>query len=400
MLLTNPTRTIISRKNSLFAKSDSGLFLSPETYSHDWQATNATISIVSDTYVHPLQYAIKVQPIDDVSEIVISLHGIKPIDNDINGSSAQFHCRVLGDKSVYASVKLTDVTSSSFDSYGQYTNSGKWTGIFSPVVELELIDTEQDDIEFDIDISITQHGGQLFYVSVPVLMNEFGFAKNTFIYNMNKFMPSFIWDNDKIQEYPNYPLTKFLHSLTIFGHLSTVLYKRFFHYLNADISVGNEEADFRYSQLVDPVHVDVDYQPWLSQFTGSQLYKSVTSSASTEAILNQENSVTWQLQNAYFGRNAGTLDAIRECAKQVLTGNKTVYVFPGGQFFQINVYTLLSQTPGVTDSGDTSPEVMAMLELTKPMGFVLNHESYASLPFIFDDPVYGALGPVQQNALG
>jgi hypothetical protein len=115
------------------------------------------------------------------------------------------------------------------------------------------------------------------------------------------------------------------------------------------------------------------------------------STSSTEAILNVDESISWQLANAYFGRNAGTLEAIKECAKQVLSGNKIVYVSPGGSFFQINVYTLLSETPGVSSEGDTSPEVIAMLELTKPMGFVINHEAYDDLPFILDDPLYGQL---------
>ena len=98
------------------------------------------------------------------------------------------------------------------------------------------------------------------------------------------------------------------------------------------------------------------------------------------------------MENAYFGRNAGTVEAIRECTKQVLTGNKIVYVFAGGSFFQINVYTLLSETPGVTTAGDTSPEVESVIEKTKPMGFVLNHEAYSVLPLILDSGIYGTLG--------
>ena len=122
------------------------------------------------------------------------------------------------------------------------------------------------------------------------------------------------------------------------------------------------------------------------------MYKTITSSNAAEVIDNVDESITWQLTEGYFGRNAGTLEAIKECAKQVLTGNKIVYVFPGGSFFQINVYTLLSETPGVVSAGDTSPQVEAILEKTKPMGFVLNHEAYADLPFILDSAIYGTLG--------
>ena len=400
MRILNPTRNIISWNNALNAKNLNGVFVNPETYDHSWTSTNSIISVVSDKYVHPLQYSLKVQPNDDTSTIVVSLHGIIPEDNDINGSRAQFHCQISPQREMTVAISLENVTNSISDSHSQTTIVDKWNAAFSPVIDVGLIDVETNQIEFNVDISITNHFGQVFYISVPTLMNELGFTKNVFVWNMRKFVPNFIWDRDKIQEYPNYPFAKFLHVLTHAGDASTVLYRRFYQYLNNEVSVANQDEPFRYSELVNPEYVDDDYINWLSQFNGTSVYRSITTQSSTEAITNVGESITWQLVNAYFGRNAGTLEAIRECAKQVLTGNKTVYVSPGGSFFQINVYTLLSETPGVTSPGDTSPEVIAMLELTKPMGFTLNHQSYTTLPFILDDPLYGALGPAQQNALG
>lgn len=391
MIIKNPTRNVLSIKNALNAKNEKNTFVNPETYVHDWTSTNSTLTVVSDVYVHPLQYSFKVQPVDDSSSIVISLAGIIPSDTSINGSKAQFHCQTKSNTELHVDIEITNVASSLSDSYGQTTTIGKWNGCWSPVIDVGLIDTNSNDIEFDIDITITNHGGQIFYVSTPTLINELGFTKNVFVYNMKKFIPTFIWDKDKIQEYPNYPFAKFLHVLTNAADKSTVLYRRFYEYLNNEISVPNEDASFRFSELVNPEYVDEDYVNWLSQFNGTQIYKSVTTTSSTEAIANVDDSITWQLKNAYFGRNAGTLEAIKECAKQVLSGNKIVYVAPGGSFFQINVYTIISETPGVSSNGDTSPEVVAMIEKTKPMGFVLNHEAYNSLPFILDDPIYGAL---------
>lgn len=391
MIIKNPTRNVLSIKNALNAKNEKNTFVNPETYVHDWTSTNSTLTVVSDVYVHPLQYSFKVQPVDDSSSIVISLAGIIPPDTSINGSKAQFHCQIKPETELSVDIELTNVLSSASDSYSQTTSVGKWTGCWSPVIDVGLVDTSIYDIEFDVAITVTNHGGQVFYMSVPALINELGFTKNVFVYNMRKFVPSFIWDRDKIQEYPNYPFAKFLHVLTNAADKSTVLYRRFYQYLNNEISIPNENADFRYSELINPDHVDPDYTNWLSQFNGTQLYKSVATTSSTEAITNVDESIAWQLKNGYFGRNAGTLEAIKECAKQALSGDKIVYVFPGGSFFQINVYTLLHETPGVTSNGDTSPEVVALIEKTKPMGFVLNHEAYSSLPFILDDPVYGKL---------
>jgi hypothetical protein len=400
MQILNPTRNILAWNNAFNAKNLNGSFVNPETYSHDWTSTNSSISVVSDKYVHPLQYSLQVQPNDDSSTIVISLSGIIPDDDEINGSKAQFHCQIFPQREMIASIELTNVTGSISDSHSQSMTVGKWNAAFSPVIDVGLIDTSVDQIEFSVDISISNHYGQIFYISVPTLMNELGFTKNVFVWNMRKFIPNFIWDRDKVQEYPNYTFAKFLHALTSAGDKATVLYRRFYQYLNSEVSTSNELESFRFSELIHPTYVDGDYITWLSQFNGTPIYKSVTTTASTEAIGDVDESITWQLENAYFGRNAGTLDAIRECTKQVLTGNKTVYVSPGGSFFAINIYTLLSETPGVSSSGDTSPEVTAIANLTKPMGFTLNHEAFPQLPFILDDALYGALGPLQQNALG
>ena len=391
MLLLNPTRNLISASDSLQAKDSSGVFLSPETYGHDWTVTNATISVVSQTYVHPLQYSLKIQAINPSLPITLSLPSVIPPDNEANGAKVQFHGQINCQTAMSVSVELENVTQSTSDSHQQVLTSGRWNPIWSPVVDVGIINTSVNDIEFAVNITITNHGGFVFYVSVPFLINEIGILKNTFIYNMRKFIPTFIWDRDKIQEYPNYPLTKLLHALTANAHLSTVLYSRFYEYLNGQVSVTNSAESFRYSQLVNPLYVDIDYVPWLSQFNGTPIYKSIESSPATEVITNVSESLTWQLEHGYFGRAAGTTEAVREAAKQVLTGSKVCYIAAGGSFFTINIYTIISETPGVVSEGDTSPEVIAIAELARPMGFTLNHEAYTALPLILDDPLYGVL---------
>lgn len=392
MQLVNPTRNIISNNNSLRAQSLDGLFISPETFSHNWVCTNATLSIDSINLVHPLNYSFKIQPLNENSAIVFSLSGIIPSDTDINGSQAQFHCQTFSSEDLNIVAKITNVVANTFKTNTQNLSAEKWEPSFTPVIDVGLIDLDLYDVEFDIELTITNHGGQFFYLSMPTLFNELGFTKNTFVANIRKFIPTFMWDKDKIQEFPNYPLIKFFHILTHYGDLSTVLYKKFFSYLNNEVSLVNQNADFRFSELIEPEYVDLEYRDWLSQFNGTTLYQSITTSVNSEAINNVNESIEWQLVNGYFGRNAGTLNSIKECTQQVLSGNKVVYVFSGGSFFQINIYTLLSETPGTQNAGDTSPQVVALATKTKPMGFVINHEAYATLPIILDDAVYGQLG--------
>lgn len=391
MLLKNPTRNLIGSTDSLRAKNANGVILSPETYSHTWTATNATITVVAEQYVHPVQYSLKIQPLNPALPIVLTLPSVIPDDNDANGSQVQFHSQVYCQTAITAVAEIQNITESTSDSYQQLLTSGRWNAVWSPVIDVGVIDTSVDDIEFSVEITFTNHSGFVFYLSVPYIINELGIYKNSFVYNMRKFMPTFIWDRDKIQEYPNYPMTKFLHAMTVFAHFSSLLYSRYFEYLNGQISISKTSESFRYSQLVNPTYVDSEYTPWLTQFNGTNIYKSIQTQSATEVISNQIESIEWQLINAYFGRNAGTTKAIRECAQQVLTGSKVCYIIPGGSFFQINIYTLVAETPGVTNEGDESAEVLAITEKTRPMGFTINHSAYTELPFILDDQTYGVL---------
>jgi len=397
MDLSNPTRNIIPIANKFYKFSANGNVLSPETYSHSWTSTNSTRSVVGDTIIDGLYYSLKLTP-TTTSSMTCSLSSVVPPDEDINNRKAQFHCQMypsrqssMSGQQAMVTATLTNVTKGTSVSHTQELISNQWNVVFSPVIEVGDIDTSADTIQFAISLTIQYQLTDPIYMSMPHIINEVGWSKNFFVYNMRKFLPTFIWDKDKVQEYPNYPFTKLFHSFTHTGSLAAKLYTKFYQYLNNDISIANSNESWRYSQLMNPSYVDADYVDWLSQFNGAPLFRSVATAAGVESIGNVDTFTTWQLENAYFGRNAGTLEAIKECTKQVLSGEKIVLVFPGGQFFQINVYTLLSETPGVSQNGDTSPEVVAIIEKTKPMGFVLNHEAYNELPLILDDPTYGLL---------
>lgn len=401
MKFLNPSRNIIPYDDSLsYEDPETGDRYTPSELSPTWTVTNATLSIVADEYVDPLHYSLKFRPTNPSQPVVLALPSIIPTDNDINGFKAQFHCRVLTsltESTVSGSAgqvacKLTNLRSGVNATNTQQITIQKSTTIYSPCIDVGIVDTTQDNIEFAVELTFSNVGGFDIFVTLPMLVNELGFTKNTFVYNMRKFIPGFIWDKDKLSEYPNYRFAKLFHALTHFGSLSASLYSKYYKHSVVEIPLNLTNNNYRFSELMDFQTVDEDYQNWMSQFNGARLSKAITTTSLTNSIQNVDTSIAWQLENAYFGRNAGTLEAIKECAQQVLSGNQIVYVFPGGSFFQINVYTLTSETPGVQNDGDVSPEVMAILEKTRPMGFVLTHEAYDTLPFILDDPEYGQLG--------
>jgi hypothetical protein len=203
MLLLNPTRNLISPSDSLRAKNANGVVLSPETYSHTWTATNATITVVSEKYVHPPQYSLKVQPLNPSLPITLTLPSVIPYDTEVNGSQVQFHTQIYCSTGITAVAEIQNITESTSDSHQQLLTSGRWNAVWSPVIDVGIIDTSVDDIEFGVEITLTNHGGLVFYLSVPYIVNELGIYKNSFVYNMRKFIPTFIWDNPRVPKLSN-----------------------------------------------------------------------------------------------------------------------------------------------------------------------------------------------------
>ena len=165
----------------------------------------------------------------------------------------------------------------------------------------------------------------------------------------------------------------------------------FYRFSQSEISAKfGSNPPWANSTLVDSEYADTEYQAWLAQFIGAKIVRSITVD-NVELVDDPDTFALWQLENAYFGREAGTREALTETVKQILTGNKVVYVIPGGTSFTVNIYTLTDETPGVVDPGDTSQEVLAFAELTRPLGFALNHEVFDELPLILDSEEYAVL---------
>ena len=187
-------------------------------------------------------------------------------------------------------------------------------------------------------------------------------------------------------------------------------------FIYSDISEGKDQNDLTtLSTLVDVLAVDRQYMFWLSQFTGTQLVNPTTGftpwenlpknldgkttwqeldlideiesaddAAPWQAIqdFNTEpegivNFLRWQISTSYYGINAGTRESIIESVKRVLTGTKTVNYQVLQPFnWTIKITTLKSETPdsSLIDIGEPVPEILELIEPTKPAGFLVLHE--------------------------
>lgn len=384
------TFNVLTKADSFYQYSATNQQLSPSTYSHAWTATNATLVVTSEEYVYPLQYSLKIQPTVDQGNVVVNLTNITSNLEDLFNQSFQFHARYKSSSALNIQTSITNNQTQQTNLHTDTSVPLQWSTGYSPVMS-----AGGTAISYDIQITISNHFGAVIYLSLPSLVNDDGFYQNSFVSNLRKNIPSFIWDRDTLSTFPTYPFFKLFHVLTYAAHESAQVYSNIFKYSQEQIAPAFSSADnFTKSELVDFDFVKLEYSDWLGQFTGQSIKRNINVGGTNiiEALaVDADDFVEWQLDNAYFGRAAGTVDAIRSCAQQVLTGSQICFVFSGGSAFAILIYTLLDQTPGVVNNGDTSAEVTEILELTKPLGFTFTHQAFTALPFLLNDPIYGLL---------
>ena len=97
----------------------------------------------------------------------------------------------------------------------------------------------------------------------------------------------------------------------------------------------------------------------------------------------QLNLLRWQATTGYYGSFAGTLPAVREAAKQMLIGNKTISVNYDWEVapWVINVSTPWNETYGgdLAGIGEQSDLVLEAISHARPLGVLVNHSMTAAV---------------------
>jgi hypothetical protein len=93
----------------------------------------------------------------------------------------------------------------------------------------------------------------------------------------------------------------------------------------------------------------------------------------------QETLLRWQLDTGYYGKNAGTLNALTEATKLQLINTKTVYVAYDYDAapYEINIQTKWSETIGAIGPeviGQSSEIILESIEPARPLGTKITHE--------------------------
>jgi hypothetical protein len=276
------------------------------------------------------------------------------------------------------------------------------------------ISVESGTPAINIRLTVTPNSpNEPLYFTIPSVYGRFEavYANKVLPLVMGN-MPSIFTSEDlAVTTKPDIPLLRFIDIATF--TLDDV-YNKLLEYTYIDVSEGQKESDdTTKSTFVNQDVADFETLVWLAKFSGTSPVSRFESSLeslgdpfvldssslnSTAALrltsflelnppaLDLSEQITllrWQLDYGYYGKNAGTLPAIQESAKLMLTGEKelvTTYDY-SAEPWTIHLFSPWDQTFGALGSeqiGASSNLVLDAVSYARPLGVLVTHEMTAS----------------------
>jgi len=399
------TANILTSDSALLRIAENGTVKLVDTYDIEWQALNAELAIATNPFVVDSCYSLQVFPNDSLPVTIyldqIASAAVVPLYASDRGRTLSFNARLYANSTVTVSTHLyIDGDSNEYTPHEQTFAGGVFTAIHS---NRAVVPDTTDPHSAQIYIEVSNHNGP-FFITLPHLIHDLAFYQNFYVMTSREFMPDFYFEVDAAQEYPTFPYHKFMDALfstadDVYGE-----YRNIFEYENSELVNQSDQGEFWVSSsLVDPGWVNPQYASWLAQFTGQrELITNFFLNDGTQYFQNfqqEQNFITWQISNGYYGHAAGSRRAIAEAVRQVLIRTKddevstlAVSVAPNylNDPFAIKITTLTNETIDA-DAGEESAVVLASATLAKPLGYRLIHETVDEFFFTFDDPVLGIL---------
>ena len=427
-------------------------------YPSKWSASNvASFEVVSDFFETKRRYSLKVTPLNP-NPINISLIGFNEMLIGDNGKDFSFNGKIFTDEptniscllfhsytGVWDTSKIYSIGETVFYNnffYSSATNSqqgnqpdvsptewsllvpentnvsqGRFIPFRSNVEELPISDEEKNSL--NINITISEHGSEPFYITSPNLIEDFLYYSNPYVYSARYSMPDFYWDIDSEQTKPSAPLHRLIDCLTTGARDVYEEYLRVYHYEPGQLGRLAEqyETNNTHSTLVNPRYVETKYAPWLSHFNGHLLKRNIPYSfdgvggESFETLQplfsadgQTEDFIKWQLSTGYYGTKAGTTEALREATKQVLHYTKdreestyfvSIIKHYLGDPFKILILTKVNETFDCSEDGQESAAILDAVEMAKPMGYKIYHIAVDEVFFRIGDELDDEEKPLQ-----
>lgn len=398
---------LLSDSNGLYRRSDGGTAYFAETFVTSWVVNPpATLQVVDDVYRSARRFSLRLTNSTATVGLpmLVETHQYS-ILQPYGSLNLVFNAMVLCDVATTVSVYLHDplVPYSSTTPNVQETTPGVWSPIFSNEA---VLGTETDaKVDAQITVVIDSKSTLPVYMTSPHLTNADPELFNQFAILSQQFFPDILRDIDSQQTNPTRPLMKFYHSLT--AHASMVMdeYVRIMPFDNDEVGPADlilrdsPENLLSRSELTDPLLMSPEYMEWAAMFVGTRLIADIQVNDATVFTDPQFEFDRWQVSTQAYGVASGNRDSIKEAVRTVLSGTKSVLVTPlwTGDPWKIMIRTITSETPGVTAAGQSSAEVLAVAEPSRPAGYELLHLSADEITFILNDPDFGVF---DQNVLG
>lgn len=339
-----------------------------------------------------------------------------PGDNSFFNARACFVFAIKIPSGGTVSVDLEDTsTIGAIDTYTFPINAASASvnaeGVASPQWSIIRVISEpfiDDNPAIKITISIAKNVDEDIYFTSPVLVPQFEFLNNNTALREHLLpsLPDFMLEDDFATLEPiDAPLSRFIDIASI--GIDQVL-KEALSMAYLDIFLGRDESDN--DTLSTWVDTEVAQSPnliWLCKFVGSKPVTRFSSSQETltdpfvldTSVLDGDDTIritsyselnppaldtaaqrdllAWQVETRNFGFNAGTDSAIKEAAKLMLVGEKTVllsYDYVNNPF-EIEIQTPWYETLGADESqvGQSSSILLEAVQRAKPVGVVLTH---------------------------
>lgn len=260
---------------------------------------------------------------------------------------------------------------------------------------------------FELEITFESTVG-VVYMSRPTITALFDVVENSFLLGSTTLIPEVFLSQDFIDPTTNsvqIPLIRLLDVATITaGDIQDRIYS--YEYKNTsngfDATILETNSFLIEADLIDRL----DHLQWLAQFRGRELlvtYEPSTEGEEWQDFLLDASTLDgsgvlavsaipiggisggveaffrWQVKTGYYGHNAGTVTAMISAIKLLLSGTKIVTYTVGAN--EITFYTKIGETLNSDvlslSIGDENPLVLAILEPTRPLGLIINHELVA-----------------------
>jgi hypothetical protein len=322
---------------------------------HDWTVVStdpigtASLNVTGNDFYWASHYVIEMST-GRVAPVVMTLNVNNVFETADRGGVFVFSCVAYSEnESITINAALYDANGVVNAGNTRTIQGGTWGAVRSN--QITIANNAPAGTNYKVVLTISNHNAGNVRISTPNLVNDIAWANSPVVQSMRPFIPDFYQSYDSREEDPTYPFFRFVEVLTDAISDTMNLYSEWFRYdrreIPSNIALNTYESR---SRLVDYEHVRSENSEWLMQFSGNKIKNQIY--INNTGIIDNNNLAefkTWQLYPAGYGRGAGTQSAIREAAKFVLTGTKSVIISQrhDNNPWAIRVTTVGSQTPGL-----------------------------------------------------